>query len=90
MFVRRRPYIIYRAYPTKGYLTDNRNFGYDTAAKSCLKVGDLLISHGGSIFYSQLEDEFRSVDEIVEKLITILRVSAMRCYSRMLLLSMQI
>ena len=71
MFVRKLPYIIYRAYPTKGYLTDNRNFGYDTAAKSCLKVGDLLISHEGSIFYSQLENDVRSVDEIAKKLTTI-------------------
>ena len=39
MFVRKLPYIIYRAYPTSGYLTDNRNFGYDTATKSCIKVG---------------------------------------------------
>jgi len=71
MFVRKLPYIIYRAYPTNGYLTDNRNYGYDTAAKSCLKVGDLLISHGGSIFYSQLKDEYRSIDEIARKLTTI-------------------
>ena len=71
MLVRKLPYIIYRAYPTNGYLTDNRNFGYDTAAKSCLKVGDLLISYGGSIFYSQLKDEFISVDEVAKKLTTI-------------------
>ena len=71
MFVRKRPYIIYRAYPTRGYLTDNRNFGYDTAAKSCLKVGDLLMSHEGNIFYSQLEDAFRGVDEIARKLTTL-------------------
>ena len=71
MLVRKLPYIIYRVYPKKGYLTDNRNYGYDTAAKSCLKVGDLLISHGGSIFYSQLKDEYRSVDEIARKLTTI-------------------
>lgn len=71
MFVRKLPYIIYRAYPTKGYLTDNRNFGYDTAAKSCMKVGDLLISYEGSIFYSQLRDEYRNVDEIARILTAI-------------------
>lgn len=71
MFVRKQPYVIYRDYPAKGYLTDNRNFGYDTAAKSCLKVGDLLVSREGSIFYSQLEDGFRSIDEIARKLTTI-------------------
>ncbi len=71
MFVRKLPYIIYRAYPANGYLTDNRNFGYDTAAKSCIKVGDLLISHEGSIFYSQLGNEFLSIDDIARKLTTI-------------------
>ena len=73
MFVRKLPYIIYRAYPTSGYLTDNRNFGYltdnrnfgyDTANKSCTKVGDLLLSHEGSIFYSFLKEEYQNVDEI--------------------------
>lgn len=64
MFVRKLPYIIYRAYPTCGYLTDNRNFGYDTATKSCTKVGDLLLSHEGSIFYSFLKDEYQDVEEI--------------------------
>ena len=64
MFVRKLPYIIYRAYPTSGYLTDNRNFGYDTATKSCTKVGDLLLSHEGSIFYSFLKEEYQNVDEI--------------------------
>ena len=47
---------MYRAYPNFGYLTDNRNFGYDTASMSRLKVGDLLLSKTGSVFYSQLSD----------------------------------
>lgn len=68
MFVRKLPYIIYRAYPTSGYLTDNRNFGYDTTTKSCTKVGDLLLSHEGSIFYSFLKEEYQDVDEIAFKL----------------------
>ena len=71
MFVRKLPYIIYRAYPTSGYLTDNRNFGYDTATKSCTKVGDLLLSHEGSIFYSVLKEEYQKVDEIACRLLNV-------------------
>ncbi len=73
MFVRKLPYIIYRAYPTSGYLTDNRNFGYDTATKSSIKVGDLLLSQEGSIFYSLLEEEFLGVDEIARRLMKIFK-----------------
>lgn len=68
MYIRKLPYIIFRAYSQNGYLTDNRNLGYDTASKSCLKVGDLLLSKEGSIFYSLLEDSFQSVYEITNKL----------------------
>lgn len=73
MFVRKLPYIIYRAYPQNGYLTDNRNFGYDTATKSCIKVGDLLLSNEGSIFYSFLEEEHQTVDEIAARLLNVFK-----------------
>lgn len=73
MFVRKLPYIIFRAYPTAGYLTDNRNFGYDTATKSSIKVGDLLISPEGSIFYSLLKEEFQSINEIAHRLMEIFK-----------------
>lgn len=68
MLVHRLPYILYRDYPEFGYLTDNRNFGYDTASKSCLKVGELLLSKIGSIFYSQLSELPLDIVEIVNRL----------------------
>lgn len=71
MFVQKFPYIIYRDYPSNGYLTDNRNFGYDTVSKSCLKVGDLMMSKEGSIFYSQLEYRLMPIEAIVEKLMIV-------------------
>lgn len=52
-------------------MTDNRNFGYDTASKSCLKIGDMLLSKEGGVFYSLLENCYKSVDEIVEQLMKI-------------------
>lgn len=68
MIVQKLPYILYRAYPSYGYLSDNRNFGYDTAAHSCIKVGDLLLSKTGSVFYQGLKDTPQNVDDIVYKL----------------------
>lgn len=71
MYVKKLPYIIYRQFPKYGYLTDNRNFGYDTSSKSCLKVGDLLLSMEGGLFYSILENHFLHISQIVDKLIRI-------------------
>ncbi len=68
MYVRRLSYILYRRYAEKGYLTDNRNFGYDTYSKSCIKVGDLLLSNEGSVFYSMLDDKFQDINDIVYRL----------------------
>lgn len=64
MFYSRPPYIIYRDYPECGYLTDNRNYGYDTADKSSLKVGDRILDKIGSIIYSELSDTPKSIKEI--------------------------
>ena len=69
MFYYRLPYILYRDYPDFGYLTDNRNFGYDTACKSCVKVGDRVLSKTGSVFYSVLTDKPQSEGVIAEKLV---------------------
>lgn len=68
MIVYRLPYILHRSYPNFGYLTDNRNFGYDNASKSCLKVGDMILSSIGDIFYSILSDKPQSIDDVVKQL----------------------
>ena len=68
MFVHKYPYIIYREFSENGYLTDNRNFGYDTASNSSVKLGDLLLSKEGSIFYAQLENNPLEISAIVDKL----------------------
>ena len=69
MLFYRLPYILYRAYPDFGYLTDNRYFGYDTACKSCIKVGDRVLSKTGSVFYSVLTEKPQSVEEIALQLL---------------------
>ena len=68
MIVHRLPYILYRNYKEFGYLTDNRNFGYDTATKSCMKVGDLLLSKVGCVFYSKLLDTSQEMDAVITQL----------------------
>lgn len=65
------PYILYRDYPDFGYLTDNRNFGYDTASKSSVKVGDRILSKTGSVFYSVLTETPQTVEEIASRLLDI-------------------
>ena len=65
----RLPYILYRDYPDFGYLTDNRNFGYDTASGSCVKVGDRILSKTGSVFYSALTESPQTVKELANRLL---------------------
>lgn len=71
MYISTLPHIIYRDYPEYGYLTDNRNFGYDTASKSMLKLGDRLLTKSGSIFYSCLSDTPQSLEDIALRLTSI-------------------
>lgn len=67
------PYILYRDYPDFGYLTDNRSFGYDTASKSCLKVGDRVLSKVGSVFYSVLDDKPLPIVSLSKKLLPLFK-----------------
>lgn len=68
MKLRKLPYILYRDYQDCGYLTDNRNFGYDTASRSCIKIGELLLSKTGSTFYSILSNDFQDVNSAFDLL----------------------
>lgn len=70
MYFSKLPYILYRDYPDFGYLTDNRNFGYDTASRSCVKVGDRILSKSGSLFYSVLSEEAQNEHEVAKLLLT--------------------
>lgn len=69
MLFSRLPYILYRDYPDFGYLTDNRNLGYDTASKSCVKVGERILSKIGSVFYSVLTEKPQALHELSESLL---------------------
>ena len=68
MIVQKLPYILFRSYSSYGYLTDNRNFGYDTASHSCKKVGELILSNTGKVFYANLKDVPEKLDDVVLRL----------------------
>lgn len=68
MYFSKLPYIIFRDYHNFGYLTDNRNYGYDTATKSCTKIGERIISKEGSVFYSMLAEKPLPLEDISKKL----------------------
>lgn len=68
MIVQKLPYILFRSYSSYGYLTDNRNFGYDTASHSCKKVGELILSNTGKVFYANLKDIPEKLDDVILRL----------------------
>lgn len=59
---------MFRSYSSYGYLTDNRNFGYDTASHSCKKVGELLLSNTSKVFYANLKDIPEKLDDVILRL----------------------
>ena len=61
------PYILFRSYSSYGYLTDNRNFGYDTASHSCRKVGELILSNTGKVFYANLKDIPEKLKQLIDQ-----------------------
>lgn len=73
MYVNKNPYIIYRKYSEYGYLTDNRNFGYDTHLKSCVKTGERVISKSGCVFYSNLSYNPEILSVVVSRLQSIFK-----------------
>ena len=64
MFFKRLPTIIFRVFNDFGYLTDNRNFGYDTANKSRILRGERLLSKEGRIFFCALTEKPQTVEEL--------------------------
>lgn len=71
MYVKKSPNIIYREYSGFGYLSDNRNYGYDTASHSSTKVGDLVLSKEGYVFCSVLSSSYRSIESLVQQLLRV-------------------
>ena len=68
MYYKKNRAILYRDYGDFGYITDNRNFGYKTADDDGSVLGDKVLSQSGSVFFSVLDYEPLSIDELVKKI----------------------
>lgn len=69
MYFKRKSNIIFRNYNSFGYITDNRNFEYHLInGDEENLVGDKILSESGAIFFSVLDKESKSLDEIVKRI----------------------
>lgn len=65
MYFKQKSDVIFRNYHSFGYITDNRNFGYRIDGQQC--IGDKILSESGAVFFSALEREAQTLDNICAK-----------------------
>lgn len=70
MYFKRKSNIIFRNYEHFGYITDNRNFGYEKSGDKGDDVGDKIVSQSGAIFLSTLSESPQTLDDIAIKINT--------------------
>lgn len=68
MYFKRKSNIIFRNYEAFGYITDNRNFGYKQVNSNDNIIGDKILSESGAVFFSVLEKEPQTIDELTKKI----------------------
>jgi radical SAM protein with 4Fe4S-binding SPASM domain len=68
MYFKLRGCVILRNYPSFGYITDNRNFGYSQANHTGYDIGDKIVSQSGTIFLSVLSTRAQSIDCLAKKI----------------------
>lgn len=68
MYFKRKSNIIFRNYGSFGYITDNRNFGYNQYKSTDQELGDKILSESGAAFFSVLSREAVSLSELAKKL----------------------
>jgi len=61
---------MFRNYESFGYITDNRNFGYQSINSNEDFIGDKIVSRTGAFFLSVLCQEPQSLNTIVQKLMS--------------------
>ncbi len=64
MFFKKKSNIMFRNYKSFGYITDNRNFGYNHESN----VGDKILSESGAIFIAVLGKKVQSFNSLVKKI----------------------
>ena len=68
MFFKQKSTVIFRNYESIGYLTDNRNFGYQQTDNTENLIGDKIISESGAVFLSVLGRKPQTLDQLVKKI----------------------
>jgi radical SAM protein with 4Fe4S-binding SPASM domain len=68
MFFKQKSTVIFRNYESFGYLTDNRNFGYQQTDNTENLIGDKIISESGAVFLSVLGRKPQTLDQLVKKI----------------------
>jgi len=69
MFFKQKSTVMFRNYESFGYLTDNRNFGYQQTNNTENIIGDKIISESGAVFLSVLGRKPQTLDQLVNKII---------------------
>lgn len=68
MFFKLRSNVMFRDYETFGYITDNRNFGYNLKDFNENHIGDKVLSQSGALFISVLGREPQSIGDLVKEI----------------------
>lgn len=89
MFVKQKSNVMFRDYGDFGYITDNRNFGYEKKNSNESCIGDKILSESGAVFFSVLDRKPQPLNELANKIkvyftdidIEIIRNDALEFYS---------
>ncbi len=68
MYFKRKSNVIFRNYESFGYITDNRNFGYQQANNDGNDIGDKIVSQSGAVFLSVLSEKPQTLDALAKKI----------------------
>ncbi|MDD3228055.1 MAG: radical SAM protein [Oscillospiraceae bacterium] len=68
MYFKQKSNVIFRNYGAFGYITDNRNFGYQQATDDENDIGDKIVSPSGAVFLSVLDRKPQTLDCLAEKI----------------------
>lgn len=68
MFFKQKSNIIFRSYESFGYITDNRNFGYNRTNSNENYIGDKILSESGNVFFSVLDRKPQNIEKLSNKI----------------------
>lgn len=68
MFFKQKSNIIFRSYESFGYITDNRNFGYNLTNSNENYIGDKILSESGNVFFSVLDRKPQNIEKLSNKI----------------------